>query len=381
MRFAVVALLTCVGLAPAANLEDANKLIVQLKAVAKEGAGNQEAGAAWKGLVAIGGDAILPTLNAMDDASPSAANWLRSAVNAVTEKEVAAGKKLPAEALEAFLNDLKHDPSARRLAYEVLVMADPKAPERLLPSYLNDASGEMRRDAIAAALKKAEKLAGEAAKKEYARLFAVVRDDDQAKTIGTALHKLGGNPDVVSQFGIVTKWQIAGPFDSPKGAGFAGKALPESKVDLKAKYEGKEKAEVMWKPHVVEVDPTKFELDQIGNVDFNKVLAKHKDAVAYGYTIVESEKELPVEIRVGCINAVKFFLNGKELFAREEYHHGSRFDQYVAKATLKAGKNELLVKVCQNDQKEPWAQLWQFQARICDATGGAVPVKNVTPVN
>jgi len=84
-----------------------------------------------------------------------------------------------------------------------------------------------------------------------------------------------------------------------------------------------------------------------------------------------------VEIRAGCINASKIFLNGKEIFAREEYHHGMLFDQYRARATLKAGRNELLIKVCQNEQTEPWAQSWSFQVRVCDFVGAAVPYKPV----
>jgi len=39
----------------------------------------------------------------------------------------------------------------------------------------------------------------------------------------------------------------------------------------------------------------------------------------------------------------------------------------------------LLLKICQNDQKEPWAQVWSFQFRICDGTGGVVPVLLVSP--
>jgi hypothetical protein len=55
-----------------------------------------------------------------------------------------------------------------------------------------------------------------------------------------------------------------------------------------------------------------------------------------------------------------------------------REDQYLARGKLKAGRNELLVKVCQNEQSEDWAQDWKFQLRICDASGGAVPLKVVT---
>ena len=381
MRFAVLVFLASAGAAGAADLADAPKLFTRIKAVSKEGAGNQEAGAAWKELVSLGGDALLPTLAAMDDASAPAANWLRSAINALAEKETGAGRKLPADQLETFIKDRKHNPAARRLAYELLTQADPKTPERLLPGLLTDPSVELRRDAIAMAMSRAEKLDGEPAKAEYAKLFAAVRDDDQAKKIAAALEKHGGKADLVAQFGIVTRWVLAGPFDGPEGSRFKLAYAPETKVDLAATYKGKAGAEVKWKPYTVEVDPKVFDLDSVGEVDLNKAIGKHKDAVAYAYTVVESDTERPVEIRYGCINASKLFVNGKQVFAREEYHHGENFDQYAARVTLKAGKNELLLKVCQNDQKEPYAQVWQFKLRLCDATGGAVPVKIVPPTN
>jgi hypothetical protein len=372
MRCVSIALaLTLSATASAANQAETEKLIARIKAVSKEGAGNQEAQAAWKSLITQGGDALLPTLAALDDATPLAANWLRSAANAIVEKENAAGKKLPTDKLEAWVKDTRHSPASRRIAYEILAEFDPKTPDRLLPQMLNDASGEIRRDAIAAALKKADELEGEKAKAEYTRLFAAVRDKDQVETIVTALKKFEVKPDINSHFGIVTQWMVIGPFDSTKGAGFPKSYDPEKKVDLAAKYVGKNGAEVTWKPHTTK--------EAYGIVDLNKALDKHKDAAGYAYTVVESTQERPVELRFGCICAIKVFLNGKELFAREEYHHGERFDQYAANGLLKAGKNEILVKVCQNNQTESWAQNWQFQFRIADATGGAVPFKVVLP--
>ena len=47
-------------------------------------------------------------------------------------------------------------------------------------------------------------------------------------------------------------------------------------------------------------------------------------------------------------------------------------DQYRMRGTLKPGKNVILIKVCQNEQTEEWAQRWQFQFRVCDAVGTAI---------
>jgi hypothetical protein len=86
-----------------------------------------------------------------------------------------------------------------------------------------------------------------------------------------------------------------------------------------------------------------------------------------------AEKSTPIEVRVGSPNALQVFLNGQKLFEREEYHHGSNMDYHIGKGTLNAGPNTLVIKICQNNQKDVWAQTWAFQARICDATGAAIP--------
>ena len=43
---------------------------------------------------------------------------------------------------------------------------------------------------------------------------------------------------------------------------------------------------------------------------------------------------------------------------------------------MKKGKNVVLVKILQNEQKEEWAQDWDFKLRVCDATGTAVLSKD-----
>jgi hypothetical protein len=351
---------------------DAGKYLERIKAVGNEGAGNQEAGAAWKSLVEIGGDALLPTIAALDDAKPVATNWLRLAAQAIAEKEQQAKRKLPADKLELFVKDTKHAPVSRRLAYELLVRADDKAPERLLPGMVDDPSVEIRRDAIASAIDQTAPLIKQEPKKaaaEFERLFRASRDQDQVEKISKTLKDLNVTTDLNSHFGVLTDWMVIGPFDSTMGAGYAKAYEPETKVDLAAKYKGKDGAELKWIAHS---NPEAY-----GAIDLNKALGKHKDSVAYAFTTIDADKEMPVEIRFGCITAIRVYLNGKELFAREEYHHGQRFDQYISVGTLKAGRNDILLKVCQNNQTDSWAQDWKFQVRLCDYTGGALPIKAI----
>lgn len=168
---AVLGLLLAV---PVSADDDTDRAINQLKAVGREGKGNDSASPAWKSLVGQGAPALFPTLTAIDDANPTAANWLRSAAGAIAEAETKAGRKLPADKLEAFTKDTKFAGSARRIAYELLAAQDPTAKDRLLPGFVNDPNGEMRRDAITAELAKSEKLTGDPLKAELRRLFDVL---------------------------------------------------------------------------------------------------------------------------------------------------------------------------------------------------------------
>jgi hypothetical protein len=354
------------GAAPADK--EVSALLARIKAVRREGAGNAEAARAWKQLVAKGTPVLTAVLGAMND-DPVASNWLRTAVDAIGERALKDGKKLPKADLEKFVADTRHTSAARRLAYEWLVRADKTAPDRLLPKMLKDPSPELRRDAVARVLKEADALFDKkdekAATAAYRKALSGACDDDQVERIARRLEALKVKVDLAAHFGMVTRWHLAAPFDNRRESGFDKAYPPEKGVDLSAAYKGKEGKEVRWQQHATK--------SPMGIVDLNKVLGKMKGAVAYAYAVVESPAARKVEVRAGCICAVKIFLNGKEIFAREEYHHGMRLDQYVGRGTLKKGRNELLVKVCQNEQTENWAQEWMFQLRLCDPAGAAVP--------
>jgi hypothetical protein len=359
--------------------DDATALLKTIKSAAPGGENSAEVAAAWKQLVAQGPGVLTDTLAAMDDASPLAANWLRGAADAIAEKAIDSGKPPDAGKLETFVKDTKHTGAPRRLAYEWLVRIDRDAPARLLPTMLDDPGSELRRDAVAWALKDAQKILDsgdkEGAKQAFQKLFAAARDRDQVSQIGEQLRKLGAKVDVMAKYGLVTRWMLAGPFDNTNVTGFAKGFPPEDKIDLKATFEGKGGKATKWIEHTVTEPAGAIDPNKVGVVDLNTALGKNMAAVGYAFAAVESATERPVEIRAGSNNAVKIFLNGKPIFSHDEYHHGSRMDQHIGRGTLKPGRNEILIKVCQNNQTDNWAQRWDFQLRICDALGGAVPVK------
>jgi hypothetical protein len=345
--------------------------LAALRAVESEGAGNAEASRAWREVVAQGPPALLPVLAAFDGAGPRAANWLRAAADAIAESALGRGETLDAKALEAFVLDTRHDGRGRRLAYEWLIRIDPGAPARLLPGMLGDPSRDLRRDAVARALSEAEQRLKEGNKEGAAESFRTIlphaRDRDQVDALAKHLKGLGVAVDVQAHYGVISRWTLISSFDNTGMKGFDVPYGPEKSVLPGAPLAGKGGQPVRY------VDFTTA--DPNGKVDLNAALGKEMGSVAYAFAAVESPDERPVELRVGTNNAVKMFLNGALLFFRNEYHHGMKMDQYVGRGRLRKGLNEVLIKVCQNEQKEDWAQGWSFQARLCDALGGAVPFR------
>jgi hypothetical protein len=357
-RPAWVAALALVAASAPAQPDDVAKAIATLKGVTKEGAANDAAGPAWKTVVDAGAPAFFPALKAIDDANPVAANWLRTAAAAVTEREKKAGKRIDETALEAFVLDARYAPSARRLAYEVLVAQDRTA-ARLLPKLLDDPHPDLRREAIADGL---TRLTGMGQALTLDKLFTYTRDKDQAEEIAKELEKAGKTVSVTEHFAFLTHFRVVGPFLSEKGKALTLTYPPETAPD-QAEYDGKD-GKVKWVPQST--------THKFGQLDLNETVGRLKNACVYARATVHADKATPAEIRVGSPNAVAIFLNGKRLFGREEYHHGDQMDYHVGKGELKAGENAVVVKVCQNNQTDGWAQRWQFQARVCDSTGGPI---------
>lgn len=367
LRAALLCATCCFATAPVHAAEELARALAVLRQAADDGADAPAVARAWTA-VAQADAAALPTLlAALEGAGPVAANWIRSAADAIAERHLQNNGKLPLAALEKFATDAKRPPRARRAAYELLCLADNTAPERLLPGMLRDASVELRRDAVARVLNQAQaKLEAkeqDAAKAEYQQALADAVDLDQVTQIEQRLKELGQAVDVPRHFGFLMQWRLIGPFDNVEGKGFAVPYPPEADQRFDQKLPGKS-GEVAWLEHQTE--------DRLGLVDLNKALGKNMGAAGYALATFTSPQARPIELRMSCVCANKVWLNGKLLASNEVYHSGEEFDQYSAVGRLQAGQNVILVKVCQNEMKEPWAQDWRFSLRVCDETGTAV---------
>lgn len=370
--FAFAGMLGMLGSPPVARCawaaDDVDAWLEAVRAVEPQGGNHETAMAASRSLQGSPATALPRLLAAMDGANPLAQNWLRGIVQSVVQRAESAGQPIPLGELETFLRDTRHAPRARRFAFDLLAARDTTAPDRLIPGWLDDPSLELRRDAVAAEVSRAGGLidGGQSAEgvRALRRAFLAARDVDQVKAIAESLRNAKEKVDIARHLGFLMDWYLIGPFDNRDKKGFDVAYPPESEVDTAKTYGGKEGAEARWIRHTTS--------DDYGVVDLNTALAKHKGAIAYAYTEFVASEERPVELRLGCINGNKVWLNGELLTANHVYHASTFVDQYLGKGTLKKGRNTILLKIAQNEQTEQWAQNWQFQLRVCDAIGTAV---------
>jgi hypothetical protein len=359
---------------------DVAPLIKVILNVGPEGKGHREASAASRELAAADAAALPAVLTALDEANPLAANWLRGAVETIADRQFDRRNEWPTAELEEFVLDVRHQPRARRLAFEMLTTADATARDRLIPGMLDDPGSEFRRDAVQRLVDEAVRLKTRQALAEavqvYRRALSGARDQDQCDLISQALDSLGQPVNLSDHFGFLNNWKLIGPFDNTAGKGFEISYPSEMKIDLDATQAGKT-AEVAWAPHVTN--------DKYGVVDLCKVLGPGTGSVAYAVADFALDKQQAVEIRLTTSNAWKLWVNRQLISECDEYHRfmepdrdafktflKPQFDKYRVKAVLKSGSNTILIKICQNERVEDWAQRWQFQLRVCDDVGTAI---------
>ena len=347
---------------PASEVEESVQVIRQ---VGPDGKGSAAAARAWR-VLARAEPAHLPAILAgMDGASPLARNWLRSAAGAAVASAAGRGEALPVAELDRFLRDRGHDPQARRLAYEFLRDADPQAPDRYLPGMLDDPSPALRREAVARATGEAQRLLDAGEKGEalarFRAAFAAARDQKQVVALARKLRGLGEPVELPRHLGLVLHWRLIGPFP------YDGKGdpsyPPEETIDPAARYDGKA-GKVGWRDYASG--------DELGIVDLNKGLAPGEDQIGYALAEFTSDADRAVEVRVGCFNKFKLWVNGELVLDRADAFTGMRLDHYRAAARLKKGTNRLLLKVYQAEVPSQLPKLWQFMLRVCDAEGVAV---------
>ena len=148
------------------------------------------------------------------------------------------------------------------------------------------------------------------------------------------------------------KWMVLGPFDNTAGIGYNTAYIPEdvAQIDTVTKYDGVDE-KIGWQKYTDDA----FD----GFIDFGRDVNWR---VSYAWTTVTSPDEREVQLRFGKDDQGKLWLNGNEVFA-DDKGGWPVVDRNIIPVKLKAGKNTILVKVCNEELS------WGFFLRITDADG------------
>ena len=368
-----VSLLTTSAVAQSAPANDAvSEAVAAVQKVELHGAGHADAAEAIKTLNAVSSDQVPMLFEAMEGSNPISANWIRAAI----QKSISRSEKFPTEMIRAYFEDKSKNSKGRWLAWQMLVEKDPNFRGSTVDSLVTDPSMPLREIGIAKLIGDANEIGtdvedmDDAAKDKKKTLLQTAlenaRDVDQVKSIAKSLAQLGQEVNLRSHLGFIETWNLVSGFDNKEEAGFDVVYEPEKNVsdlDLTGTYTVGEKV-VPW----IKTTTT----EETGVVDLNKVIAKDKGVIAYAVADFESPSSCDAEVRIGTPNAHKIWVNGELVMSNEIYHNSNSIDKFSSPVKLKKGNNEVVVKLCQNEQTDSWAQGWSFQIRFCDSTGKAI---------
>ncbi len=360
-----------VGLAALDPPYDPARDLALIAKTGPQGEGSAAATVARDELAKHGVEVLPKLLVAMDTSNAVAANWYRTVYEEIVARELARdGTKWPVEFFKEYVSDAKRVGRPRRLVLGLLDKLEPAFREKWLPTRLDDA--EFRHEAVGLALAAGDRALKDkdqaAAKAAFRKAFEAARDSTQVTQAAARLTPLGESADAIQHLGLVVDWWLVGPFDAPAKTGFAIVFEPEKKLDLQAKYRG-QGGEIAWKQH--------HETDSLGQLDLNKQLGTTREAVGYAYSEFDVPREQAAQVRCGADDNCSVWLNGEKVFGRDQWLNGTRFDRFITPIQLKAGRNMLLVKVCQGPQhKDPEvSNNWSLQLRLCDEQGRGIEFK------
>jgi hypothetical protein len=136
-------------------------------------------------------------------------------------------------------------------------------------------------------------------------------------------------------------WYYIGPFDSTNKQGFKTVYPPEQDIDVRKSYPGKGGQTVRWK---------EFTGFAPGRVMDLKKFPQNEDACIYLYHPITVRQKVDLPLSLGSDDTLTVWLGGQQLLAKD-VTRGAAPDQDFVTLPLRAGKNQLLVKVC-NDKAE-----------------------------
>lgn len=152
--------------------------------------------------------------------------------------------------------------------------------------------------------------------------------------------------DGAETLGLLQNWQWVGPFDNERGAAMETALAPESRPLASERYDGKVR-EIGWR-----------QLPTIPNnegvIRLQPLMQPAAQAAAIARTWLLSEQQQDAVLYLGFSSELRVWLNGEPLLDAFDRHNFRR-DAYAVPLTLKAGWNELTLKLGGRERGAQWS--------------------------
>ena len=154
---------------------------------------------------------------------------------------------------------------------------------------------------------------------------------------GLRLYRNLGAPSSVPLQLTMGKWQQCGPFDNTGNKGYDTVYPPETGIDLKGEYPGKNNQKATWRD-------VEFPDGQVNSVKIYRE-EDHAFMTIYLHREIVASKAATLPISLGSGGPLAVWVNGIKAVSHNEQHQPAP-DQVKTILKLKAGANDLLIKAC-----------------------------------
>ncbi len=182
---------------------------------------------------------------------------------------------------------------------------------------------------------------------------------DRFQAVADRMKACGDKSNLAERLGVITQWYLVGPWANPNSEAFDKVFFPEKEIELGKTYKEGGK-DLKWKPVTTG--------DLAGRLNLRQVVVDAENVAAYAYAEVNSDIDQDVVFKAGSDDGMKFWLNGKQLFAKNE-PRALTPDMDTIPGRLNKGVNRILIKVLNG------VGLWELHVRVTSPDGKPLRLK------
>lgn len=302
---------------------------------------------AWQRTTESGAAAVVPLLLASQKFTKSSElNWIISATHRAVDRAIEQKDKIDEKEIAQILGEKSRPSVTRRLALEVMEKYQPGFRTNFLKRSQDDP--EFLREQIFEQINQALYFREQQQEDECVRLLTEAyhraSDGEQIATAFRLLNDPTIQPTLHLRLGVITKWNLIGPFPSEKEKGHETQ-YPVDLAHASQPIELHKQTPMKFGDTTFDWTPVQVPHDG-ASLKFSLAFPGKTDSVSFAYTMFDVAAGQQVEVLASGGETLELWLNGEKIIDAPFYNQRPRMDRHRARAKLVKGTNAILAKVC-----------------------------------